>query len=510
MGKPSLLMLLLITSWACGGESAVLPLDLATDSLDLIAVEIADQKPNEPSATISCVSLYGQDSALIAIDMINRDAPFWQSHGQLELVFQDGLITSIPLSRGAAVAILDTSSSGLTVNLDGQELGVCSMSKYKDFPVFHEAGSLAREHWGPDEVIIVGGDLTIPKGTQLSIDSGTQVILGDQVNITIDGDIFATGTQAAPIVFQAKAQESPWGGVVQNGGQGLYEWAFFTQGGARFGAGFGHSASQPVILAKAGELSLEHVFIFDNPGKALGSEQALVNLTSCLVARCDTGGEFKHSLVTVEASHFMEIPDGDGVAADDDNDCLYFGGAWAGAGESRISESVFYLGEDDGIDHNGAKLTIEDCYIEGFHHEGIACSNGGHVAISNTVVRGCDQGIEAGYGAPQVTVDHSLLMDNKVGLRVGDSYDWEVGGSLIVTSTISWANGQDNVLNYVNDLGGPLEGALDISWSMVDDPDWDGVGGNTPGAASLDTWLRLAPASNGVGSGADGSNPGLH
>lgn len=57
-------------------------------------------------------------------------------------------------------------------------------------------------------------------------------------------------------------------------------------------------------------------------GKAFGAQQAHlgVALNGVLVARCDTGGEFVATPLHMHDSHVSEIPDGDGVRNDDDND----------------------------------------------------------------------------------------------------------------------------------------------------------------------------------------------
>lgn len=362
--------------------------------------------------------------------------------------------------------------------------------------------------WGPDETLVVAGDVRVAAGATLTIRSGTTVRLtGD---VLVEGRLVVEGTAAAP-VWLAPASES-WGGVVVGREGASLTWALLTDGGADPARAFGHSGSQPVIFVEGGTLTLDHVALLDNPGKALGARDARVVVEDGVIARCDTGGELEFTHATIRRSHFLEMPNPDGVRIDDDNDGLYLRGAYPreGAPEpSRIAETVFAVGKDDGLDHNGAVVTVERSFFEGFHNEGIACSGGGSVQVEDTLVRGCDQGIEAGYGAPEVTVRRSVLTANGVGFRYGDSYDWEVTGTLSVVDSIAIDNPDGNVRNHVNALGGPREGAVSVRHSLVDDPAWDGRDGNVAGRPVFDATWRLAPGSPGTGAASDGGDIGI-
>jgi hypothetical protein len=100
------------------------------------------------------------------------------------------------------------------------------------------------------------------------------------------------------------------------------------------------------------------------------------------------------------------------------------------------------------------------------------------VRLVDSVVRRCEQGVEAGYGDPEVSIEHSLLTDNGVGLRFGDSYDWSTSGTLTVRGSIIAGNQGADVRNYVAELAGPLPEAIRISCSVVGDPAFIGRDGN--------------------------------
>ena len=130
------------------------------------------------------------------------------------------------------------------------------------------------------------------------------------------------------------------------------------------------------------------------------------------------------------------------------------------------------------------------------------------VRIFNTVVRGCGQGIEAGYGSPRVLVDHCVVVENEVGLRFGDSYDRGSQGRMLVSNSIVY-NNVDNVLNYDLKTGQPVPGGITISYSLVEDSELDSsatVWSETP---IFDDDYSLLPSSPGKGQGIDGTDIGL-
>lgn len=358
--------------------------------------------------------------------------------------------------------------------------------------------------------IKVASNLSILPEDTLKILPGCIVMLEPNVNIDIMGQIVIEGTEDEPIVF-TRASDKGWGGLSIYG-KGIIKHAFFLGGGADISKTFGHSTSQPVIFVKNGSLTMTNSGVIDNIGKAFGSMNAEITLSNVMIARNDTGGQFNNSAVLVENCHFLETPDADGKVDDDDNDGIYLSGVMVKDGKpvlSIIRNSVFAVGEDDAIDHNDAEVLVDGVFIKGFFHEGIAGSSGHRIVVQNSVIQECEQGVEAGYGSPEVIVDHCLITKNKVGLRYGDDYDWDVLGILKVTNTISVMNKDANVLNYVRKVGGAVPEGIAISCSMVDTPEWDNINGNIPGIPVLDENGLLMPDSPGKGMGCDGSDPGL-
>jgi hypothetical protein len=344
-------------------------------------------------------------------------------------------------------------------------------------------------YWSADSDIVITGATTIPADVSVIVQAGARVLLAPNVNLEVKGSLVVQGTEERPVLF-APLHSQPWGGIrFIAGAHGEIHHALFTGGGGDTSHPFGHSASQPVLYTENSELVVNGGGVIDNPGKAFGSQDARVSLDGLVISRCDTGGEHVRSEVVLEHSHVLEIPDSDGKIDDDDNDGIYLSGVREVNGEigiSKICDNVFAIGEDDAIDHNGAQVEVERNWIEQFVHEGVAASNQNRIVIRDTVIRGCGQAIEAGYGAPDVVVENCILMENGVGLRFGDSYDWEANGMLTVTRTVVANSSQHNVWNYSNYLSGPKPGGIEIACSIVDSVDWNGRNYNIAGIPNWD------------------------
>lgn len=344
------------------------------------------------------------------------------------------------------------------------------------------SGLVPEQNWAADVIHHVSDHLAIDGA--LRIAPGTAVVIAPGANIEVSGAITAQGTEEYPILFTSES-ESPWGGVRLIGHEtSELSHVFLTHGGGDTSKAFGHSNSQPLIRIKAGRVQMNSGAVTDSPGKAFGCTTAEVTLEDVLVARVDTGGELDRCALELHRGHISEIPDGDGVAEDDDNDGIYLLGVYLDDNQmpvrSLIADSFFFVGEDDGIDHNDAFVRVERTWIEGFAHEGIAASVGNSISVTDSVIRGCDQGVEAGYGSPNLEVDHCLITDNNTGIRFGDSYEWDTDGTLTVSHTVS-VNNEINVLNFLHSTGEPHPTGLNIACSMVDDSDWDELANNIPG-----------------------------
>ncbi|MFC2120002.1 CotH kinase family protein [Bacteroidota bacterium] len=356
----------------------------------------------------------------------------------------------------------------------------------------------------------ITNDLIIPENVILSIPKGVTFLIDPEVNIVVYGEIQINGELNTPIVFGSYYPNQAWGGIrlINNPDTLFMKYGFFINGGGNNNYVFGHSDSQPVIKMENSIIELNNCYFFDNVGKALGSQSSRIFISDCIISRCDTGGEFGNSYLNINKSYIIDIPNNDSIYLDDDNDGFYFSNVHPSGDPSIVENSFFISGKDDAIDHNAAKLEIKNCCIENFMHEGIACSNANWVNVFNTLIMNCGQGIESGYGTPVVTVDHCVLLDNEVGFRFGDGYDWGCNGSLTITNSITY-NNIDNIMNFDILSGGPVENGIMISYSITNDEDYNNYLGCFPGIPLFDENYQLLDESPGFGCANDNTNIGL-
>jgi hypothetical protein len=327
----------------------------------------------------------------------------------------------------------------------------------------------ADARWTAARDVRIDGECVVAEGAVLTVGPGARVWLGPGARLVVDGTLLVEGTSEAPTWF-LPATESAWGELTITGAASLSH-AVFTGGGGDSSRAFGHSDSQPVVRVDGGELQALEILVSDCPGKAFGAEDARVEISDSWIVRVDTGGEFERTELHLSGSLIAEIPDANPESVDDDNDGLYLRDArMDNEGEailSTVERCIFSMGEDDGIDHNEAQVAIRAVRIEGFAHEGIAASKGREVLVEDSVVRGCEQGIEAGYGAPAVRVIRTVVSGNEVGFRFGDDYDWEDEGSLHVENSVALGNTVVDLLNSSEPVGGPVPGALTVTCSRI-------------------------------------------
>lgn len=413
---------------------------------------------------------------------------------RIELAVGDGPPLAVALRRGRGSAGPIVAAAGpLRVRA---RLGAAWAERtvtVQERPVRRLAGTLDGDdlRWDASADVRLEGTVAVPAGRRLVIEAGARVLGGARANLDVAGELEARGTAEAPVLF-TRAGDEPWGGIrLAPGARGRLAHVLLTEGGGDPARPFGHSESQPLVLAEEGaRLEVEGGGAVDNPGKAYSSARATVTIRGVLVSRCDQGGEHEDSELLLEGSHILEIPDADGRFDDDDNDGLYLSSGRqlvVGTRKAIVRDTVIAVTEDDGIDHAGVPVDIERVWIEGVPHEGIAASNGARVTVTDSVIKGCGQGIEAGWGAPEVVVTHSLLLDNGVGLRWGDEYEWKNEGRLTARYVVVIGSRQAAVRNLWEGGGGVSDPSrMEVSCSILEGAPALAPGGClAPGAAPL-------------------------
>jgi hypothetical protein len=428
----------------------------------------------------------------------------------LETEPADALATRrVILRRG--VGSLTTSWTGepFRVRVDGTETWA-EVAPFAGQPTTLNMPIDADAVWTANTWIRLDESLTLEEASRLRVESGVWVELGPSVNLFANGPIQVDGAIGAPVVFSGIGGD-PWGGVVMGADGGEFTHTFFIEGGADGSRAFGHSNSQAVVFSDGGDVLLADCTIQDGPGKAMGARRGAWIILRSLITRTDTGGEFEHAGLLVEDTWFTDFPELDPAPRDDDNDAIYLLGDPGNPAQplSTIRRSTFLGGADDGIDHNGSDVVVEQSWIEGFHNECVAASSGARIHVEDTVLLGCQQCLEAGYGAPTVTGNHLLVAGCDVGLRFGDNYDREYTGTLSVRNSVVFANAERDVWNWLFSTNAPAEGRVLIDNSLLSADQAEGGSGNVVGEPQLTVMLLLGPSSAGVGIADGGLEPGL-
>ena len=425
---------------------------------------------------------------------------------------------SLQMKKGvASFAPVVTATDNFELSLPQQESTRRIEVLSANFPTAEYAGTIEQTTvWTADIERHITGDLVIPADVTLTIEPGARILLGEKVNLIVEGRLMSRGTSSDPNVFNSLNHAAPWGGIVIRDGEGQFENTFFTNGGADRSREFGHSNSQPLLLAQDATLDCDSCFVINNVGKAFGARNSFVHVDDSVISDVDTGGEFSRSVAQIRNTWLKNISDGERDSfVDDDNDGFYFSGAHASGAPSRFSHSYVIDTKDDGLDHNGANLVVESAWIEGAYHEGIASSNKNSVEISDSVFVGNNQGVEAGYGSSDLNISQSVItgntndidLDNPItaGLRFGDSYDGRNGeyeGQITAEFLVLSGNG-DNVRNHDGSIPGPKTGAIEITRSLTNDVDFT-TNGNLAGIPVFGPTMHLLRASAGFADGPEG------
>lgn len=432
-----------------------------------------------------------------------------------------GIDTTMTIKRGAGTIVLPVNAgNSFTLSISNATIPDAqrNVAVTTDYPVQQIYGTMPAGdvHWTTGSDYLLTADVTIPATTHLVIDAGVNVFLRQHVNVTVYGDVTINGASANPVMITSENRNEPWGGFTFYGSKVTMNYCFFVNGGGDPDGGWLHGNYQPVLFARNNtEMNLNNCYILDSPGKALGAEIAKINANECVTAFVYHGGELQNTLLNYRNSYIMNIPCDDGIFKDEDNDGFHINNVYPYSAEYSVIDRCFFVtGKDDAVDQYASRIKVQNCWLEDWMHEGVASSGQDTIRVYNTIIQNCDQGIECGWTAdgvaagPYVFADHCVVMNNNTGLRYGDSYDWTYHGHLTATNMIIY-NNDDNIRNYLNSTQAEAPGAINISFSMTNDPDYNSSPFCITGTPVFDDRYYLLPGSPGTGKGMYGSNLGL-
>jgi hypothetical protein len=313
----------------------------------------------------------------------------------------------------------------------------------------------ASTDWGENARMRVMGDadgaLTIGAGATLTIGSGSVIVIDPDIEIAVEGRIVVNGTTQRPVVFTCRDRTKPWGGFIfeKSSSRGEFTGAILTGSGAdpswfshNPGHGSSHRGEQPLLFVSNGaRVTLTDCYLVENRGQAGHGENGYLTMTRCLVQKCITAGQYNGGAVTLEDCAIIEFPSATAPFEDNDNDALYLTG-----GAHSLTDCLVGWALDDGVDggsgSNGS-VAVHRCWFESTYHEALAWSEKGSRTSTDTVALNCGQGIECGFGSPDVNAVHCFSTANAVGARFGDNYDWTYNGFLKIRDSLLLFNKRD-------------------------------------------------------------------
>jgi hypothetical protein len=433
--------------------------------------------------------------------------------------------TTIQIKRGAGTAAVQiNAASDFTLSVQNANVALIQKQiSILSVPTISYSGTLSTGDviWDDSADRLITGNLTVPLGCNLIIKPGTWVIVQKYINFYVQGQIIVEGTAGEPVVITSENWSEPWGGMEFQNGSADFKYCFILNGGGDMSKGHPtsedwHTGHQHIFFGKDNsELNFDNCFFMYSPGKVFGAQDSKVAVTNSVTAFVWHGGEFHRALLFYQNSHMLNLPNDDHIYTEDiDTDGFHIDYVSSQYPQySVIDRCYFVTGKDDAIDHHGSRLRISNCWLEDFIHEGVAASGGDTVRIFNTVSLNNDQGFEAGWTesgvskGPFVLIDHCVAVGNNVGLRIGDSYTNSYRCYMNVTNSILY-NNDDNIWNYLLTTQAPLPGALEISYSMTNDTDYDTSAFCITGIPQFDAEYYLLPGSPGIQMGLRGTNMG--
>lgn len=338
----------------------------------------------------------------------------------------------------------------------------------------------ASTDWGSDARIRISGDLRVVAGAVLTIGSGSVILVDPAVDVRVEGGIVANGSLDKPIVFTCSDRKIPWGGFVFDAtpSRGEFTGTIFTGSGAdedwfdnNPGHGHSHRNEQPLLYVGNGAKAvLTDCFLVENHGQGGHGENGYLTMTRCLVQKCISAGQYNGGSVTLVGCALVEFPSENAPFADDDNDGLYLTG-----GAHSLTNCLIGWALDDGVDAgsgSAGSVDVRHCWFESMCHEAMAWSESRTARVSDTVALNCGQGIECGFGSPDVNAVHCLSTGNVIGARFGDNYDWTYGGFLTVRDSLLLFNLRDIWGRAWDDWTVHLD-QMDLRDNFVSAPDGD-------------------------------------
>jgi hypothetical protein len=375
----------------------------------------------------------------------------------------DGEIFNLKRGIGSVNLVSSELSGQVNFTIGGKQLNLTLNKMTGTDLELH--GSISTDTEIPaNSLVRITDNIDITQTGSLTVNEGSVILVNEGVDINLDGPLVFSGTGENPVFITCSSSSSYWGGFITrtSGGSVNASYTIFCQSGYHDSENYqwGHSGRQALFYTENSTLSLDHCFMLDHIGQIFYPQNSILTLDNILVQRAQTGGQINESHIILRNSVFTDFPDDSDEFIDADNDALYLS-----ASDAEISNTTFMFAKDDGLDsgnEEGGTINVDNCRFEACFHEGAALSSGDNAIKNHTFTKcvfiNCGQGLELGFSSQNHTViaDNCMFLNNGIGIRYGDNYDWSrVEGKMIIKNSYSLNNDRD-VWNMVRRNWSPV------------------------------------------------------
>ncbi|XP_078692997.1 uncharacterized protein LOC144922820 [Branchiostoma floridae x Branchiostoma belcheri] len=332
--------------------------------------------------------------------------------------------------------------------------------RHTDIPVRKVSGAslgLDKDSAWSRGIVVIEGSLKIPAGVTLTVKPGVVFLMSPGSRLNVVGQVKMGKEGHDPVLFTAlpdeKGRVKPWDQIVfHQGSEGDLRNTWLTHGGSAKSPNVGSLDTTPVVhVQKNAAVNFHGGGLVDNVGEAIRGEVCTIVLQGTVIARCEGGGSAREAVFHMDNVHVTEISQDQRIISDFTKDAFSFfspGTTSEPSDVSVISNSVFAAGGGLGINQQGSHVIVESTIIEDFHRAGVLTSGEkSHVTLRNLIIRNCAIGLRVGYGKMNVTLDDSVVVNNKVGVWYGEDGVNNVG-TLNINNVLAIGNSEKNLKVY--------------------------------------------------------------
>ncbi|KAI8477538.1 hypothetical protein Bbelb_447280, partial [Branchiostoma belcheri] len=284
--------------------------------------------------------------------------------------------------------------------------------RHTDIPVRKVSGAslgLEKDSAWSRGIVVIEGSLKIPAGVTLTVKPGVVFLMSPGSRLNVVGQVKMGKEGHDPVLFTAlpdeKGRVKPWDQIVfHQGSEGDLRNTWLTHGGSAKSPNVGSLDTTPVVhVQKNAAVNFHGGGLVDNVGEAIRGEVCTIVLQGRSLPVCEGGGSAREAVFHIDNVHVTEISQDQRIISD------------------FTKDAVFAAGGGLGINQQGSHVIVESTIIEDFHRAGVLTSGEkSHVTLRNLIIRNCAIGLRVGYGKMNVTLDDSVVVNNKVGVWYGE------------------------------------------------------------------------------------------